>query len=103
MASGPRCVVVTAAFLWGGGFIIGSIGIATHQLWLVYLGYGALGGCGLGLGYVSPVSTLLRGFPDKRGMATSIGVIGVAKTMMVDIFGSTLPTIATATLPVLLY
>ena len=55
---GPRCVGVTAAFLWGGGFIIGSFGIATHQLWLVYLGYGVFGGCGLGLGYVSPVSTL---------------------------------------------
>ena len=56
---GPRCVGVTAAFLWGGGFIVGSLGILTHQLWLVYLGYGVFGGCGLGLGYVSPVSTLI--------------------------------------------
>ena len=75
-AVGPRCVGVTAAFLWGGGFVIGSIGIATHQLWLVYLGYGALGGCGLGLGYVSPVSTLLRWFPDKRGIATGMAIMG---------------------------
>jgi len=73
---GPRCVGVTAAFLWGGGFIIGSIGISTHQLWLLYLGYGVLGGCGLGLGYVSPVSTLLRWFPDKRGMATGMAIMG---------------------------
>ena len=48
---GPRYVGVVAATLWGGGFIIGSFGISTHQLWLVYLGYGVFGGCGLGLGY----------------------------------------------------
>ena len=66
---GPRCVGVTAACLWGGGFIVGGFGILTHQLWLIYLGYGVLGGCGLGLGYVSPVSTLIRWFPDRRGMA----------------------------------
>jgi len=80
---GPRCVGVTAAFLWGGGFIIGSIGIATHQLWLIYLGYGALGGCGLGLGYVSPVSTLLRWFPDKRGMATGMAIMGFGGGAMI--------------------
>lgn len=80
---GPRCVGVTAAFLWGGGFVIGSIGISTHQLWLVYLGYGALGGCGLGLGYVSPVSTLLRWFPDKRGMATGMAIMGFGGGAMI--------------------
>jgi len=80
---GPRCVGVTAAFLWGGGFIIGSVGISTHQLWLVYLGYGALGGCGLGLGYVSPVSTLLRWFPDKRGMATGMAIMGFGGGAMI--------------------
>jgi len=73
---GPRCVGVVAASLWGGGFLVGSIGIATHQLWLVYLGYGVLGGCGLGLGYVSPVSTLIRWFPDRRGMATGMAIMG---------------------------
>ena len=73
---GPRMVGVLAAFCWGGGFIIGSFGIAYHQLWLVFLGYGALGGCGLGLAYVSPVSTLLRWFPDKRGMATGMAIMG---------------------------
>ena len=56
---GPRMVGLVAAFCWGGGFLIGSVGIINHQLWLIYLGYGVLGGCGLGLGYVSPVSTFI--------------------------------------------
>jgi len=73
---GPRCVGVTAAFLWGGGFLIGSLGVATHQIWLLYLGYGVLGGCGLGLGYVSPVSTLIKWFPDRRGMAAGMAIMG---------------------------
>ncbi|MCJ8299880.1 MAG: MFS transporter, partial [Pseudomonadales bacterium] len=80
---GPRMVGVLAAFCWGGGFIIGSFGIAYHQLWLVYLGYGALGGCGLGLAYVSPVSTLLRWFPDKRGMATGMAIMGFGGGAMI--------------------
>ena len=80
---GPRCVGVTAAFLWGGGFIVGSFGIATHQLWLVYLGYGVFGGCGLGLGYVSPVSTLIRWFPDRRGMATGMAIMGFGGGAMI--------------------
>jgi MFS family permease len=80
---GPRCVGVTAAFLWGGGFIIGSIGILTHQLWLIYLGYGVFGGCGLGLGYVSPVSTLVRWFPDRRGMATGLAIMGFGGGAMI--------------------
>jgi MFS family permease len=73
---GPRMVGVVAACCWGGGFLIGSVGIASHQLWLVYLGYGVIGGCGLGLGYVSPVSTLIRWFPDRRGMATGMAIMG---------------------------
>ena len=80
---GPRCVGVTAAFLWGGGFIVGSLGILTHQLWLVYLGYGVFGGCGLGLGYVSPVSTLIRWFPDRRGMATGMAIMGFGGGAMI--------------------
>ncbi|TBR42442.1 MFS transporter [Marinomonas agarivorans] len=80
---GPRCVGVTAALLWGGGFVVGSFGIVTHQLWLVYLGYGVLGGCGLGLGYVSPVSTLIRWFPDKRGMATGMAIMGFGGGAMI--------------------
>ncbi len=80
---GPRCVGVTAACLWGGGFILGGIGILTHQLWLIYLGYGVFGGCGLGLGYVSPVSTLIRWFPDRRGMATGMAIMGFGGGAMI--------------------
>ncbi|MCB1746400.1 MAG: OFA family MFS transporter [Gammaproteobacteria bacterium] len=73
---GPRMVGVVAACCWGGGFVVGGLGIVGGQLWLVYLGYGVIGGCGLGLGYVSPVSTLLRWFPDRRGMATGLAIMG---------------------------
>ncbi|QKV19322.1 OFA family MFS transporter [Oricola thermophila] len=80
---GPRMVGVVAAFCWGGGFIIGGLGIVLHQLWLVYLGYGVIGGCGLGLGYVSPVSTLIRWFPDRRGMATGMAIMGFGGGAMI--------------------
>ncbi|MEM0910751.1 MAG: OFA family MFS transporter [Pseudomonadota bacterium] len=80
---GPRFVGVVAAILWGGGFIVGSLGISTHQLWLLYLGYGVLGGFGLGLGYVSPVSTLIRWFPDRRGMATGLAIMGFGGGAMI--------------------
>jgi len=73
---GPRMVGVVATACWAGGFVIGGAGIVTGQLWLLYLGYGVVGGCGLGLGYVSPVSTLIRWFPDRRGMATGIAIMG---------------------------
>ncbi|MCE9606176.1 MAG: OFA family MFS transporter [Planctomycetia bacterium] len=73
---GPRTVGVVAAFLWSGGYLLGSLGIAAHQLWLLYLGYGVIGGCGLGLGYVSPVSTLIKWFPDRRGMAAGMAIMG---------------------------
>jgi len=73
---GPRMVGVVAALCWGGGFLVGGIGIELHQLALLYLGYGVLGGIGLGLGYVSPVSTLIRWFPDRRGMAAGLAIMG---------------------------
>ncbi|MFV0283604.1 MAG: OFA family MFS transporter [Castellaniella sp.] len=73
---GPRKAMFVAACCFGGGFIVSSIGISTHQLWLLYLGYGVLGGIGLGIGYVSPVSTLIKWFPDKRGMATGMAIMG---------------------------
>jgi MFS family permease len=73
---GPRMVGTVAAACWGGGFLIGGLGVLTHQLWLLYLGYGVIGGCGLGLGYVSPVSTLIRWFPDRRGMAAGMAIMG---------------------------
>lgn len=80
---GPRRVGVVAAFCWGGGYLIGGVGILLHQLWLLYLGYGVIGGCGLGLGYVSPVSTLIRWFPDKRGMATGMAIMGFGGGAMI--------------------
>ncbi|NCC21698.1 MAG: MFS transporter [Alphaproteobacteria bacterium] len=80
---GPRMVGVVAACCWGGGFLIGGLGIVMHQLWLLYLGYGVLGGCGLGLGYVSPVSTLIRWFPDRRGMATGMAIMGFGGGAMI--------------------
>src|SRR5579863_1983597 len=73
---GPRTVGIVAAACWGSGFLLGALGIHLHQLWLLYLGYGVIGGCGLGLGYVSPVSTLVRWFPDRRGMATGMAIMG---------------------------
>src|SRR5262245_37332668 len=73
---GPRTVGAVAAACWGGGFLIAALGIWTHQLWLLYAGYGVVGGCGLGLGYVSPVSALLKWFPDRRGMATGLAIMG---------------------------
>jgi MFS family permease len=73
---GPRMVGTVAAVCWGGGFLVGSLGIWLHQLWLLYLGYGVIGGCGLGLGYVSPVSTLIKWFPDRRGMAAGLAIMG---------------------------
>jgi len=73
---GPRMVGVVSACCWGGGFLLGGLGIVWHQLWLLYFGYGVVGGCGLGLGYVSPVSTLIKWFPDRRGMATGLAIMG---------------------------
>ncbi len=80
---GPRMVGVVAACCWGGGYLIGSLGVFTHQLWLVYIGYGVIGGCGLGLGYVSPVSTLIRWFPDRRGMAAGMAIMGFGGGAMI--------------------
>jgi MFS family permease len=74
--SGPRKAMFVSALCWAGGFFIGAIGIATDQLWLVYLGYGVLGGIGLGVGYISPVSTLIKWFPDRPGLATGLAIMG---------------------------
>jgi MFS family permease len=73
---GPRKSMFTAALCFGGGFLVSAVGIHLHQLWIIYLGYGVLGGCGLGIGYISPVSTLIKWFPDRPGMATGMAIMG---------------------------
>jgi MFS family permease len=73
---GPRKSMLTSALCFGGGFIVSAFGIRFHELWLLYLGYGVLGGCGLGIGYISPVSTLIKWFPDRPGMATGMAIMG---------------------------
>ena len=73
---GPRKSMFTAACFWSAGFLVGALGIATKQLWLLYLGYGFIGGIGLGIGYISPVSTLIKWFPDRPGMATGLAIMG---------------------------
>ncbi len=80
---GPRAVGSVAAVCWGGGLMLGAAGIAWHKLALLYFGYGVVGGCGLGLGYVSPVSTLIRWFPDRRGMATGLAIMGFGGGAMI--------------------
>jgi len=74
--NGPRKAMFTSACCWASGFVIGAIGIATRQLWLLYLGYGVIGGIGLGVGYISPVSTLIKWFPDRPGLATGMAIMG---------------------------
>ncbi|OLT41228.1 MFS transporter [Serinicoccus sp. CNJ-927] len=74
--NGPRKTMAVAAALWVAGFLVSALGIATGQLWIVYLGYGVLGGIGLGLGYISPVSTLIKWFPDRPGLATGLAIMG---------------------------
>ncbi len=74
--AGPRKSMVVAGSFWVAGFLIATLGIATGQLWLVYLGYGVVGGIGLGIGYISPVSTLMKWFPDRPGLATGLAIMG---------------------------
>ena len=73
---GPRRAMFTAALCWGGGFVISALGVYIHNLWVIYFGYGILGGFGLGIGYISPVSTLIKWFPDRPGMATGMAIMG---------------------------
>jgi len=80
---GPRKAGVVAACCWSGGFMISALGIYLHQIWLLWLGSGVIGGCGLGLGYISPVSTLIKWFPDRRGMATGLAIMGFGGGAMI--------------------
>jgi MFS family permease len=81
--AGPRKAGVVAALCWAGGLVLRAIGIITHQLWLMWLGAGVIGGVGLGLGYISPVSTLVKWFPDRRGMATGMAIMGFGGGAMI--------------------
>jgi len=88
--SGPRKAGVVSAVCWCGGLLISAFGVYTHQLWLMWLGSGVIGGIGLGLGYISPVSTLIKWFPDRRGMATGMAIMGFGGGAMI---GSPLATL----------
>jgi MFS family permease len=81
--AGPRKAGFVAALCWGGGLLIGAFGIYVHQLWIMWLGAGVIGGIGLGLGYISPVSTLIKWFPDHRGMATGMAIMGFGGGAMI--------------------
>jgi MFS family permease len=80
---GPRKAGVAAALCWCGGLVISSFGVSQHQLWMIWLGSGVIGGLGLGLGYISPVSTLIKWFPDRRGMATGMAIMGFGGGAMI--------------------
>jgi len=86
---GPRKAGFVSAVCWCGGLLISAYGIYTHQLWMMWLGSGVIGGIGLGLGYISPVSTLIKWFPDRRGMATGMAIMGFGGGAMI---GSPLAT-----------
>jgi MFS family permease len=72
-----------AALCWAGGLVISALGVYTHQIVLLWLGSGVIGGIGLGLGYISPVSTLIKWFPDRRGMATGMAIMGFGGGAMI--------------------
>ena len=73
---GPRKTIVASACCFCGGLMLASLGVSLHNIWIIYLGYGVLGGIGLGLGYIAPVSTLVKWFPDRPGMATGLAIMG---------------------------
>jgi MFS family permease len=81
--AGPRKAGVVSALCWCGGMVIAAFGVMTHQLWLMWVGAGVIGGIGLGLGYISPVSTLIKWFPDRRGMATGMAIMGFGGGAMI--------------------
>src|SRR5262245_54585073 len=80
---GPRKAGVVAALCWSGGLFISAVGVYIHEVRLLWLGSGIIGGCGLGLGYISPVSTLIKWFPDRRGMATGMAIMGFGGGAMI--------------------
>lgn len=80
---GPRRAGLVAAACWSGGMALGALGVHLHQLWLLWLGAGVIGGIGLGIGYITPVSTLIKWFPDRRGLATGMAIMGFGGGAMV--------------------
>ncbi|WP_223167362.1 L-lactate MFS transporter [Nonomuraea sp. SYSU D8015] len=102
--NGPRWAMFVSMSCFSSGFLLSALGVATRQYWLVVLGYGVVGGIGLGIGYISPVSTLIKWFPDRPGMATGIAIMGFGggaliaspwSAQMLDSFGATTGGIAT--------
>jgi MFS family permease len=81
--AGPRKAGVVSAICWCGGLLISAVGIIYHQIWMLWVGSGVIGGIGLGLGYISPVSTLIKWFPDRRGMATGMAIMGFGGGAMI--------------------
>ena len=80
---GPRKAGFVAALCWCGGLVLSAVGVYVHQIWLLWVGAGVIGGIGLGLGYISPVSTLIKWFPDRRGMATGMAIMGFGGGAMI--------------------
>ncbi|MFC5996435.1 MFS transporter, partial [Pseudonocardia hispaniensis] len=100
---GPRWAMFTATACFASGFLIASLGVSLRQYWLVVVGYGLIGGIGLGIGYISPVSTLMKWFPDRPGMATGFAIMGFGggaliaspwSNQMLSTFGRDVPGIA---------
>src|SRR5436305_7077071 len=81
--AGPRKAMFASAICFASGFFVSALGVQLHQLWLLYLGYGVVGGIGLGIGYISPVSTLIKWFPDRPGMATGMAIMGFGGGAMI--------------------
>jgi len=106
--AGPRKAIAVSATFWVSGFLVGALGVSLGQLWLVYLGYGFIGGMGLGIGYIAPVSTLIKWFPDRPGLATGLAIMGfgggamVASPLTASLLGAYAPTPAEAIVPTML-
>jgi MFS family permease len=81
--AGPRKAMFVSAVCFALGFFVSYLGVAAHQLWIIYLGYGIIGGIGLGLGYISPVSTLIKWFPDRPGLSTGMAIMGFGGGAMI--------------------
>ncbi len=81
--AGPRKAGLASACCWCGGLLISALGVYSHQIYLLWLGSGVIGGIGLGLGYISPVSTLMKWFPDRRGLATGLAIMGFGGGAMI--------------------